>query len=42
MYDLLKLLGVGLGALESEVKAQFKAMPRIYHPDKHKTEQRNI
>ena len=30
-----KALGLGLGATETEVKVQYRALARIYHPDKH-------
>ena len=33
--DSLKVLGLGLGASEAEVKAKYRALSRIYHPDKH-------
>ena len=39
MYDSLKVLVRVFGASETEVKVQFWAMSRIYHPEKHKTEQ---
>jgi glutaredoxin 2 len=31
----LKILGLSEGATEGEVKAAYRAMSRIYHPDKH-------
>ena len=34
-YDSLKILGLSEGATEGEVKAAYRAMSRIYHPDKH-------
>ena len=30
-----KALGLGLGATETEVKVTYRALARIYHPDKH-------
>ena len=30
-----KVLGLGLGATETEVKVAYRALARIYHPDKH-------
>ena len=42
MYSTLKLLGLGFGALETEVTVQFRAMSRIYHPKKYKTEQNGM
>ena len=30
-----KVLGLGLGATETEVKVKYRALARIYHPDKH-------
>ena len=42
MYDSLKVLGLGFGASETEVKVQFISMSRIYHPDKQKIEQTKI
>ncbi len=35
LEHLLKALGLGLGASETEVKVQYVALARIYHPDKH-------
>ena len=35
LYDSLKILGLGFGASETEVKVQYRALCRIYHPDKH-------
>ena len=35
MYDSLKVLGLGFGASETEVKVQYRALSRIWHPDKH-------
>jgi hypothetical protein len=34
-YNSLRILGLREGATEGEVKAAYKAMSRIYHPDKH-------
>jgi hypothetical protein len=34
MYDSLKILGLGLGASEREVKLAYHLLPCIYHPDK--------
>ena len=34
-YDSLRILGLREGATEGEVKAAYRAMSRIYHPDKH-------
>ena len=42
MYDSLKVFGLGFGASETEVEVQFRAIYRIYHPDKHKTEQNGM
>ena len=35
LYDSLKVFGLGLGASEAEVKVKYRAMSRLYHPDKH-------
>ena len=36
LSDLFKVLGLGLGATETEVKVQYRALSsRIYHPDQH-------
>ena len=35
LYDSLKILGVGLGATETEVKVKYRALSRINRPDKH-------
>jgi curved DNA-binding protein CbpA len=32
---LFKALGLGLGATETEVKVRYRALARIYHPNKH-------
>jgi DnaJ-class molecular chaperone len=34
MYDSLKILGLGLGASEREVKLAYHHLACIYHPDK--------
>ena len=34
-YNSLKILGLSEGATEGEVKAAYRAMSRIFHPDKH-------
>ena len=34
-YDSLRILELREGATEGEVKAAYRAMSRIYHPDKH-------
>ena len=39
MYQLLEVLGLVLGALETEVKVKLRYMSIIYHQDKHKPEQ---
>ena len=39
MYDPLKVLNLGFVASETEIKVQFWAISRIYHPEKHKMEQ---
>lgn len=31
----MKVLGLGLGASETEVKVSYRAMSRRFHPDKH-------
>jgi DnaJ-class molecular chaperone len=38
MYDSLKIFELGYAASYSEVKSQFRALARIYHPDKHDPE----
>jgi curved DNA-binding protein CbpA len=35
LSDLFKLLGLGLGATEMEVKVQYRALSCIYHPNQH-------
>ena len=34
MYDYLKILGLGLGASECEVKLTYRRLACLYHPDK--------
>ncbi len=34
MYDSLKILGLGLGASEREVKLTYWQLACLYHPDK--------
>jgi preprotein translocase subunit Sec63 len=34
MYDSLKILGLGLGASEREVKLAYQRLASIFHPDK--------
>ena len=34
MYDSLKILGLGLGASEREVKLAYRRLASIFHPDK--------
>ena len=34
MYDSLKILDLGLGASEREVKLAYRRLASIYHPDK--------
>jgi curved DNA-binding protein CbpA len=34
MYDSLKILGLGLGASEREVKLAYRRLALIFHPDK--------
>ncbi len=34
MSHLLKILGLGLGASETEIKVQYQQLMRMYHPDK--------
>ena len=38
MSYALKLLGLGLGALEIEVKIRYRQLAREYHPDKNNYE----
>jgi curved DNA-binding protein CbpA len=35
LSNLFKVLGLGLGATEMEVKVQYRALSCIYHPDQH-------
>ena len=35
MYDSFKILGLGLGATETDVKVAYRTLSRIYHPDEH-------
>ena len=35
LSDSFKVLGPGLGVTEIEVKVQYRALSRIYHPDRH-------
>ncbi len=34
VYDSLKILGLGLGASEREVKLAYRRLACLYHPDK--------
>ena len=34
MFDSLKILGLGLGASEQEVKLAYRRLALIFHPDK--------
>lgn len=34
LYDSLKILGLGLGASEREVKLAYRRLACLYHPDK--------
>ncbi len=34
IYDSLKILGLGLGALEREIKLAYQRLACLYHPDK--------
>jgi curved DNA-binding protein CbpA len=34
LYDSFKILGLGLGASEKEVKLAYRELARLYHPDK--------
>ncbi len=34
IYDSLKILGLGFGAFERDVKMAYRNLARIYHPDK--------
>jgi len=42
LYDSLKILGLGLGASEAEVKTKYRALSRVYHPDKHDSSKTNM
>ncbi len=35
MSYLLKILGLGLGSSETEIKVHYRQLARKYHPDKH-------
>jgi curved DNA-binding protein CbpA len=35
LSNSFKVLGLGLGATETEVKVQYRALSYIYHPDCH-------
>ena len=37
-----KVLGLGLGATETEVKVRYRALARIYHPDRHNSAQTGL
>ena len=39
LHDSFKVLDLGIGASEMEVKVQFRKLSRIYHPDKHNSSQ---
>ena len=39
LYDLFKLLDLGIGTSKMEVKVQFRKLSRVYHPDKHDSSQ---
>ena len=34
MFQLLTILGLGLGASETEIKVHYRQLARKYHPDK--------
>ena len=36
MYDSLKIFNLGYGATIAEVRAQYRSMARMYHPDCHR------
>ena len=38
LYDSLKIFGLGYAATYLEVKAQFRAFARIWHPDQHNSD----
>ena len=42
MYDSLKILGLGFGATEAELKHSFRRLSIVYHPDKHKPEETGL
>ena len=42
MSHALKLLGIGLGASEMEVKVHYRQMARAYHPDKNNQEEMGL
>ena len=42
MYDSFKVLGLGLGASEAELKKKYRELSRLYHPDKHDTTKTGI
>ena len=35
MHDLFKVMALGLGASEAELKKKHRELSRLYHPDKH-------
>jgi curved DNA-binding protein CbpA len=37
MFQSLTILGLGLGASETEIKVQYRQLARKYHPDKNDT-----
>jgi DnaJ-class molecular chaperone len=37
MFHSLKILGLGLGASETEIKVHYRQLARKYHPDKNDT-----
>ena len=38
IYDSLKIFNLGYGATIAEVKAEYRSLARVYHPDKHQPE----
>jgi hypothetical protein len=36
MWDSFRIFSLGIGASETEIKVQYRALSRIYHPDTHK------
>ena len=42
MYDSLKVFNLGYGATIREVKAKYRSLVRVYHPNKHQPEQTRI